>query len=123
MQNLSKINSLFLFLFLSAPLAQPTIAQTPAPGLQTEFALPLADKTTATAVLLPTLDGRAFLVYATKTGTLGLWTMTPTRPTPPPEPQPQPQPEPPNVLPPLPDWIIPAKAARDRTCKGKCRWK
>jgi len=123
MQSLSQIRNLFLSLSLCALLPQATGAQTPAPAMQTPFQLPLTDKTTAQAVLLPTLDGRAFLVYATKTGSLGLWTMSQTNPTPPPEPQPIPPPTPPNVLPPLPDWIIPGNAARDRTCKGRCRWK
>lgn len=49
----------------------------------TPFTLPLADKTTATAVFLPTVDGQAYLVYATPTGNLGLWTMTPTATQPP----------------------------------------
>jgi len=123
MQSLSQIRNLFLSLSLCALLPQATGAQTPAPAMQTPFQLPLTDKTTAQAVLLPTLNGQAFLVYATPTGRLGLWTMSQTNPTPPPEPQPIPPPTPPNVLPPLPDWIIPGNAARDRTCKGRCRWK
>jgi hypothetical protein len=123
MQSHSKIRFTGLGVGLCALLAAAAHAQTPAPALQTPFSLPLTDKTTAQAVLLPTLNGQAFLVYATPTGRLGLWTMSPTTPTPPPEPQPQPPPQPPNVLPPLPDWIIPGNARQDRTCKGRCRWK
>lgn len=114
----------YLFPFiLCAVAASCARAQTPAPALQTPFVLPLADKTTAQAVLLPAPAQAAWLVYATREGKIGFWTMTPTNPTPPPEPQPQPQPQPPHVLPPLPDWIIPGAAPRDRSCKGRCRWR
>jgi hypothetical protein len=64
-------------------------SQTPAPALQTQFTLPLADKTTAKAVFLPTADSKVWLVYATPTGQIGLWTMqsaTGPSPTPPPDP-------------------------------------
>jgi hypothetical protein len=118
-----RTKSLCLSIALSILPAASALAQTPAPALHTQFSLPLADKTTAQAVLLPTLNGQAFLVYATPTGRLGLWTMNPTHPAPPPDPQPPPQPQPPNVLPPLPDWIIPGATPRERTCKGKCRWR
>jgi len=114
---------LCLSLSLLCLLASAAAAQTPAPAVQTQFTLPLSDKTTATAVLLPTLNGQAFLVYATKTGQIGLWTMSPTTPPEPPPPEPTPVPPPPNVVPPIPDWIIPGRASRDRTCKGTCRWR
>ena len=117
------ISVLCLSLVCFAPPLSETTAQTTAPAVYQTFTLPLADKTTAQAFLLPTLEGRAFLVYATPTGKLGLWTMTPTNQTKPPDPPPPPPPPPDNVLPPLPDWIIPGNAARDRTCKGRCRWK
>ena len=109
------------FLLLPALLTATAWAQTPAPGLQTQFNFPLADKTTATAVLLPAPAQAIWMVYATKDGKIGSYLLTSTLPTPPPDPEPQPQP--PNVLPPLPDWIIPGNAARDRTCKGRCRWR
>lgn len=108
---------------LTFSLTGLALAQTPAPAAQVIFALPLADKTTAQAVLLPMPTPGAWLVYATPTGKLGLWTMTPTSPTPPPDPSPPPTPPPPNVLPPLPDWIIPGNATNDRNCKGRCRWR
>jgi len=60
----------------------------------------LTDKTTATAVLLPTQDGDAWLVYATKTGLIGLYRLTATLP-------PQPEPTPP--VPPVPPTPPPAK--------------
>ena len=115
--------SFFLSCALLILLVASASAQTPAPAIKTQFALPLADKTTAQAVLLPMPTPGAWLVYATPTGKLGLWTMTPTSPTPPPNPAPPPTPPPPNVLPPLPDWIIPGNSATDRNCKGRCRWR
>jgi hypothetical protein len=109
-------------IILLTPASQ-AIAQTAAPALQVPFTLPLADKTTAQAILLPMPTPGAWLVYATKTGQIGLWMMTPTaQPEPPPVP-PTPVPPPPNVVPPIPDWIIPGRVMRDRTCKGACRWK
>jgi hypothetical protein len=109
--------------------ARPATAQTPAPAAGVQFALPLADSTTAVAVILPATPGRAWLVYATTRGLIGFCPMgetAPPSPTPSPTPQPQPQPTPPPpptptppyVVPPLPDWIIPGAARRDRTCTG-----
>jgi hypothetical protein len=69
-------------------------AQTPAPAVQTTFALPLADKTTAQAVLLPTANGQAYLVYATPKGQLGFYLLNPTSPTPTPDPVPPVPPQP-----------------------------
>jgi len=111
------------FLLLPALLTATAWAQTPAPGLQTQFNFPLADKTTATAVLLPAPAQAIWMVYATKDGKIGSYLLTSSFPTPPPEPEPQPHPQPPNVLPPLPDWIMPGKPPGDRTCKGRCRWR
>lgn len=81
-----------LWLMLTAASA---LSQTPAPATHSRFQLPLTDGTTASAVFLPTLNGQAYLVYATPTGKLGLYLVTPTEPSPTPEP-----PVPP--LPPLP---------------------
>jgi hypothetical protein len=66
-------------------------AQTPAPALHTRFQLPLTDSTTATAALLPTHDGQAWLVYATNNGNLGTYYLTPTELPGPDPPQPIPQ--------------------------------
>jgi hypothetical protein len=72
-------------------------AQTVAPAILTKFALPLADQTIREAIFLPSPNGQAYLVYATSTGQLGLWTLTPTNPPPAPEPTP-PTPPPPQKL-------------------------
>ncbi len=80
---------LILFLALSTT---PSWAQTPAPATETPFQLPLADKTTAQAVFLPTADGQAYLVYATKTGQIVFYHLTPASPNPTPIPPPDPIP-------------------------------
>ena len=72
----------------------PPAAPTPAPALHQQFMLPLANKTTATAVVLPAPKGNTYLVYATKSGKLGYWLMTPTDQPIPPDPIPPPPPEP-----------------------------
>jgi len=87
-----------LSLLLSAALTTHSWGQTPAPAAQTKFQLPLADATTATAVILPTQAGQAWLVYATKSGMIGSYLLTPTDPTPPPDPLPPP-PVPPVPIP------------------------
>jgi len=74
--------------------ALTALAQTPNPALQTPFVLPLSDGTIAQAQILPGPNAQAYLVYATKTGQLGLWTMTQTDPTPPPDPIPPIPPQP-----------------------------
>lgn len=128
----TSVLSILLSLLLSFPVLSH--GQTPAPAVQTQFALPLADKTTATAILLPMPTPGAWLVYATPSGKLGLFQVTPASPDPNPDPTPvpptpvpptpvPPTPLPPNVLPPLPDWIIPGNARQDRSCKGGCKWK
>jgi len=89
--------SFYLLPCLFAILTGQALAQTPAPAIHTRFALPLADKTTAMAVLLPTQDSQAWLVYATPNGKIGLYLLTPTTPTPPPEPTPPVPPVPPPV--------------------------
>lgn len=75
-------------------------AQTPAPATLTQFQMPLADATTATAAFLPTQDGQAWLIYATPTGKLGLYLLSSTTPNPIP-------PTPPN--PPIPPTPIPQR--------------
>jgi hypothetical protein len=70
----------------------------------TRFALPLADKTSAQAVLLPTVNEKVWLVYSTPTGQIGLWTMThETSPTPTPPIDPPSPPDPP--VPPKPSSV------------------
>ncbi len=77
------------FVLLSAISTTRSLAQTPAPAIHTPFLLPLADNSQASAVLLPTANAQAYLVYATHTGTLGFYLLVPTtNPTPPPNPQP-----------------------------------
>jgi len=81
--------------------------QTPAPAIMTQFSLPLADKTTAAATLLPTQNEQAWLVYATGNGKIGIWTLAPTSPSPNPIPPIPPEPIPP--VPPVPPIPIPQK--------------
>lgn len=73
---------------------QQAAGQTPAPAIHTPFQLPLADKTTATATILPAPQSRAYLVYATPAGKLGLWLMMKATDPIPPDPIPPPPPEP-----------------------------
>ena len=82
-------------------------AQTPAPATQTQFTLPLANKTSAAAVLLPTQAGQAYLVYATPTGKIGLYLLTSTTPDPIPPLPPEPPPVPPPPVPPPPVPPVP----------------
>lgn len=79
---LTRASSRAAFLLFTTIVTPPCWAQTPAPMASQQFALPLSDQTTATAVLLPSPEGRLTLVYATSTGKIGLWTLTPS-PTPP----------------------------------------
>ena len=82
----------FLFwLTLTAPTAS---AQTPAPAPATPFQFPLADGTTATAQFLPTQNGCGWLVYATSSGKLATYYLTPTPPSPVPIPPVPPVPVP-----------------------------
>jgi len=97
MNSKSNLTTLFFLTLTFVLTATFASAQTPAPAIEVQFALPLADKTTATAVLLPTTDGQAWLVYATPIGKIGLYLLTPTNPTPPPEPTPPIPPVPPPV--------------------------
>ena len=83
-----------IWLLLIGP---PAAAQTPAPAPLTPFSLPLTDGTNANAQVLPIADGRAWLVYATNSGGLGTYYLTPTGPIPPPDPIP-PIPPPPQRL-------------------------
>ena len=77
--------------------AGQAISQTPAPATNVPFVLPLADGSTAQARLLPTHDGEAWLVYATSSGKLGIFYLSPTKPDPGPNPPPPPPPPPPPV--------------------------
>lgn len=83
-----------LSILLTAISTLNALAQTPSPAGNTPFNIPLSDSTTAQARILPTTDGAAYLVYATKQAQLGLWLLTPTdhQPLPPPEPTPTPTP-------------------------------
>lgn len=87
--------SVFCLLVLSTALLTPLCwGQTPAPAANKEFNLPLADGTTGTALILPTSEGQAYLVYTTPTGKLGSYLMktgtTPNPVDPPPTPTPTP---------------------------------
>jgi len=64
----------------------------PAPASNVQFQIPLADNTTATAVLLPITDEQSYLVYATSTGRIGLYLLTSTKLIPPIPPIPPPDP-------------------------------
>lgn len=70
----SNFSCLCLSLLLLSIGASSSMGQSPKTG--TPFQLPLTDETTVQTVLLP-IDGTTlYLVYATRTGNLGLWTMT-----------------------------------------------
>jgi len=62
----------------AALLYQPA----PPPATATPFMIPLADNTTATAVVLPGPDNASWLVYATATGQLAYYNLSPTSPGP-----------------------------------------
>jgi hypothetical protein len=80
-------------------------AQTPAPANNQPFLIPLADSSLATAVILPGPTSLPYLVYATPTGQIGLWTLTPpTNPQPPTPPTPPQPPTPPT--PPTPPPVV-----------------
>jgi hypothetical protein len=68
--------------------AGQAIDQTPAPATNVPFQLPLSDGSTAQARLLPTHDGESWLVYATSSGKVVAYYLSPTTPTPPPDPIP-----------------------------------
>lgn len=79
----------FCLLILSLSASTPLCtAQIPNIAPCVPFQLPLTDKTTATAVLLPTQAGPHYIVYATKTGQIAFFEINPssTDPTPQPEP-------------------------------------
>jgi hypothetical protein len=67
-----------LYLLLPATL----FAQTPAPKTNVAFPIPLADATTAQAIFLPAPSGNAYLVYATSSGKLGSFLLSPITPEP-----------------------------------------
>lgn len=80
-----------LLILFSLNLTGTSFAQAPLPQPALPFHLPIADGTSATAVYLPTADGQASIVYATKNGHLGLLTIT-SKPNPTPTPTPPPEP-------------------------------
>ena len=84
---------------LSTTLAVGSIATAaePTPAIRPNYAftLPLTDGTTAQACLLPITADHAYLVYATKSGTIVSWTISRQPPSPSPDPQPTPVPPPP----------------------------
>jgi len=89
-----------LLIGLSTPRC---LAQTPAPKPATFFLMPLADGSIATTVILPTTDEQAYLVYASPTGQIGLYLLTPASLIPPLDPPipptpPVPPPKPPQKL-------------------------
>jgi len=64
---------------------------TPAPIALTCFPLPLADGSTANAIILPIPDGAAYLIYTTNDGKIGIYQILPVTsiaPTPDPAPTP-----------------------------------
>ncbi len=86
------VNLFCLFLSLTLTPTAWCDQPTPGPQINTRFTLPLADQTTAEAVILPTTDGAAVMVYATKSGRIAFWQMTTTDRPLPPDPKPTPPP-------------------------------
>jgi hypothetical protein len=82
------------FLFWLTLIVQTTSAQTQTPAPATPFQIPLADGSLATAQFLPTHDGQGWLVYATSSGKLATYYLTPTAPGPTPVPPVPPVPVP-----------------------------
>jgi hypothetical protein len=80
--------SAFLFVLFIAFSTQSCCAQTPAPALQVQFSLPLADNMLATAMILPAANNTYHLVYATQTGQLVSYQLIPNSPNPIPDPKP-----------------------------------
>ena len=74
--------------------AAPPTSQIPSPEIESQFPLLLSDGTTAQAVFLPVNDGNLYLVYATRQGKLGFWTLTKGTGPIPPDPIPPPPPVP-----------------------------
>lgn len=81
---------------VSAAYSTASEEPTPAPAANAAFLLPMSDGTTASAAIVGTANGGGILCYATKTGRLGIYTLTPgTTPQPPTPPQPPRPPTPP----------------------------
>lgn len=91
MQNWIKISFLIL-LSLVGCLTSEGLSQTPAPGVQMKFQIPVTDNTMAEAMFLPTQDGQTFLVYSTSAGKLGVYSLIQIQPGPQPNPPIPPQP-------------------------------
>jgi len=83
-----RIKSFFLLILIASGSIPAAAEQLPAPAPFQPFSLPLTDKTTATAVILPIDATTAYLVYTTSTGSLGFWTMTQSTTPLPPDPIP-----------------------------------
>lgn len=89
-----RIHNILLFLLTTLLLTATSFAQTPAPAPHELFQLPLSDHTTAKAFILPKQNDLAYLVYATSSGNLVCYELSPTTPIPFPDPLPPPPPTP-----------------------------
>jgi hypothetical protein len=89
-----KNQKLLPFFLIAWLTAQAAIGQTPAPARNKMFQLPLSDGTTANAVVIPTIEGNASLVYATAKGELVIYYLMKNEVNPEPKPNPPPPPIP-----------------------------
>lgn len=108
-------NFTFLLTVLLAASTPHCTAQTPAIAPGTPFTVPLANNTTATAIVLPGPNNQAWLVYATSTGQIGLSTLSITTVNPPP---PTPTPPPSPVNPPIPVFPTLGPTPTQNCCPG-----
>lgn len=91
-------NKLFCLLILCAITSTSKSADDiPPPATNLTFTLPLADTTDAQAIVLRAPELRYHLIYATSTGEMAVWTLTPSNVPIPPDPIPP--------VPPLPDKL------------------
>ena len=87
--NHSLTKSFYLLILIASGSTLASEQSTLPPAPRQQFQLPLSDKTTANAVILPIDADRMWMVYANKDGQLGFWMMTrsttpfPPRPIPP----------------------------------------
>jgi hypothetical protein len=91
--NIYQIKKFFLLWIFLLGSVSNIKAQTPAPQIEQLFQLTISDGTQAQAVFLPTLDGQLHLVYATSSGKIGLYLISPKL---------SPGPVPPIPIPPIP---------------------
>lgn len=84
----------FPFLCWLTLAAAAALAQPPALAPSVPFTLPLTDGTMAQAQFLPTQNGEGWIAYATNSGKLATYYLTPTRPGPQPDPIPPVPPQP-----------------------------